>query len=61
MPTRVLDASQFKSIQKARQASEAWRLVYNEQRAHSDIGRLPPKAFKQRLQQRQSLLMTGNE
>ena len=36
----VLDASQFESIRQARQTSEAWRKVYNEQRAHSAIGRL---------------------
>ncbi|MGH8113112.1 MAG: IS3 family transposase [Rhodanobacteraceae bacterium] len=57
----VLDASQFESIQQARQTSEVWRRIYNEQRAHSAIGHLPPKAFKQRWQQRQSLLMAGSE
>lgn len=56
----VLDAYQFRSVAEARRVSEAWRHIYNEQRAHSAIGHLPPVTFKQRWQQRQSLLMTGS-
>ncbi|MGA9827820.1 MAG: integrase core domain-containing protein [Rhodanobacteraceae bacterium] len=57
----VLDAHQFRTLSQARRVSEAWRTIYNEQRAHSAIGHLPPKAFKQRWQQRQSLLIAGSE
>ena len=56
----VLDAYQFETIAQARRVSEAWRRIYNEQRAHSAIGHLPPRTFKQRWQQRQSLLMPGS-
>lgn len=44
----VLDAYQFETIATARRVSKAWRKVYNERRAHSAIGYLPPMAFKQR-------------
>ncbi len=56
----VLDAYPFRSVSEARHISEAWRHVYNEQRSHSAIGHLPPMAFKQHWQQRQSLLMAGS-
>lgn len=58
--SEVLDAYQFETIADARRVSDAWRTIYNEQRAHSAIGHLPPKVFKQRWQQRQSLLITGS-
>lgn len=58
--SEVLDAYQFKTIAEARRITEAWRKIYNEQRARSAIGHLPPTAFKQRWQQRQSLLMAGS-
>jgi putative transposase len=58
--SEVLDAHQFETIAEARRVSEAWRRIYNEQRAHSAIGHLPPMTFKQRWQQRQSLLMPGS-
>lgn len=55
----VLNAHPFETIAEARRVSDAWRKIYNEQRAHSTIGHLPPVTFKQRWQQRQSLLLTG--
>ncbi|MGH8114495.1 MAG: IS3 family transposase [Rhodanobacteraceae bacterium] len=58
--SEVLDMYQFETIADARRVSEAWRKIYNEQRAHSAIGHLPPRAFKQRWQQRQSLFMAGS-
>lgn len=58
--SEVLDAYQFETIAEARRVSEAWRAVYNEQRAHSALGHLPPRVFKQRWQQRQSLLIGGS-
>ncbi|MGH8278987.1 MAG: integrase core domain-containing protein, partial [Gammaproteobacteria bacterium] len=35
--SEVLDAYQFETIAAARHVSEAWRTIYNEQRAHSAI------------------------
>lgn len=55
----VLDANQFRSLDEARVATEAWLAIYNEQRTHSAIGHLPPLAFKRRWQQRQSPEKTG--
>jgi putative transposase len=49
----VLDANQFRSLDKARTVTDEWLAVYNEQRTHSAIGHLPPLAFKRRWQQRQ--------
>lgn len=57
--TEVLDAWQFDSLEQARAVTADWLHLYNEQRTHSAIGHLPPKAFKQQRQQMQSLLSTG--
>lgn len=59
--SEVLDAYQFETIAEARRVSEAGRTLYNEQRAHSAIGHLPPRVFKRRWQQRQSLLIGGSD
>lgn len=48
--SEVLDAYQFETIAEARRVSEANRTLYNEQRAHSPIGHLPPRVFKRRWQ-----------
>lgn len=55
----VLDAHQFRTIDEARATTEQWLTIYNDIRTHSAIGHLPPKAFKQRWQQQQSLLIAG--
>jgi putative transposase len=55
----VLDANQFRMLDEARTTTNAWLTIYNEQRTHSAIGHLPPKAFKQRWQKRASLLIAG--
>jgi putative transposase len=50
----VLDANQFRALDEARTATAHWLTIYNEHRTHSAIGHLPPLAFKQRWQQRES-------
>jgi putative transposase len=56
----VLDANSFASLEQARSVSNEWLHVYNEQRAHRSLGKLPPKEFKARWQQQQSLLRAGS-
>ena len=55
----VLDAHQFQTIDEARATTEQWLTIYNDIRTHSAIGHLPPKGFKERWQQQQSLLIAG--
>lgn len=55
----VLDANQFRSLDYARTMTNVWLTIYNEQRTHSAIGHLPPRAFKQRWQQKASLRTPG--
>ncbi|GAA0708366.1 hypothetical protein GCM10009105_07900 [Dokdonella soli] len=55
----VLDANAFRTLDEARAATADWLAIYNEQRTHSAIGHLPPLAFKQRRQQRESLEKAG--
>lgn len=40
-----LDASWFLNLPDARGTIESWRRVYNEERPHSSIGRIPPAEF----------------
>ena len=56
----VLDANAFASLEQARSTSRQWLKVYNEQRTHRSLGKLPPKEFKARWQQQQSLIQTGS-
>lgn len=57
--SEVLDANQFRTLDQAREATDAWLKIYNELRTHSAIGHLPPRAFKQRWQQQLSLQTAG--
>jgi putative transposase len=43
-----LDASWFSSLFDARPTIEGWRRIYNEDRPHSSIGRIPPAEFSTR-------------
>jgi len=56
----VLDANRFQTLGDARAQIAHWIPIYNEQRSHKAIGNLPPMVFKQRWQERQSLLLTGS-
>lgn len=56
----VLDAHQFRTLNEARATTTDWLTIYNEVRTHSSIGHLPPRVFKQRWQQQQSLFIAGS-
>lgn len=56
----VLDANSFRTLDQAREETQRWLVIYNEQRSHKAIGKLPPSVFKQRWQESQSLLMNGS-
>ena len=43
--SRALNASWFLSLADARQRIEEWRCHYNEERPHSALGNLTPRAF----------------
>lgn len=45
----VLDAYLFKSIEQVELITEDWLRIYNEQRPHDALARLPPKQFLPRL------------
>jgi putative transposase len=44
----VLDAYAFESLAQARQITQAWMWVYNNERPHSALGYLPPTVFLQK-------------
>ena len=56
----VLDACSFPTLADARTETQRWLPIYNEQRSHRAIGKLPPMVFKRRWQERQSLFLTGS-
>jgi putative transposase len=45
-----LNASWFLSLADARARIEEWRRHYNEERPHSALGNLPPRAFANQAQ-----------
>jgi putative transposase len=45
----VLDAYVFDSLEQVRLISEGWLRLYNEERPHRALGRLPPARFAERL------------
>lgn len=44
----VLDAYVFEDLEQVRAISERWLRLYNEERPHDALGRLPPAAFRAR-------------
>ena len=46
--TEVLDAYVFDSLEQVRLISEGWLQLYNEERPHRALGRLPPARFAER-------------
>jgi len=46
----VLDAYVFDSLEPVRLISEGWLQLYNEERPHRALGRLPPARFAERRQ-----------
>lgn len=57
--TEVLDANSFPTLRHARAETVRWLRIYNEQRTHGSLGKLPPREFKARWQRQQSLLCSG--
>ena len=43
--TEVLNAHLFESIAKLRAPTDAWLRVYNQERPHDSLGRIPPLTF----------------
>lgn len=46
--TEVLDAYLFEDLRQVREISYRWHGVYNEDRPHDALGRIPPSVFRQR-------------
>ena len=44
----ILDAYVFHSLEQVRLISEGWLQLYNEERPHRALGRLPPRRFAER-------------
>ena len=47
--TEVLNAHLFESLAEVRKLTEDWLVVYNQERPHDSLGRLPPLTFLPRL------------
>ena len=45
----VLNAYVFETLQDVREVTRAWLRVYNEERPHEALGRIPPAVFRRRL------------
>lgn len=43
----VLNAYLFDDLEQAREITEDWLRIYNEERPHRALGKLPPKSFRQ--------------
>ena len=46
----VLNAYLFTSLGQIRAITDDWIEIYNEQRPHRSLGRIPPSRFRRRLQ-----------
>jgi putative transposase len=44
----ILDAYVFDNLEQVRLISEGWLQLYNEERPHRALGRLPPVRFAER-------------
>ena len=47
--TEVLNAHLFESLAEVRALTEGWLVVYNQERPHDSLGRVPPLTFLPRL------------
>ncbi|MBJ7264783.1 MAG: transposase [Burkholderiaceae bacterium] len=48
----------FEDLDQVRQITDQWSTVYNEQRPHRALGKLPPRAYRQQAENSTSLLST---
>ncbi len=46
----VLDAYLFMSLDQVRAITDNWLRIYNEERPHRSLGRIPPSRFRRRLE-----------
>jgi putative transposase len=46
----VLDAYVFESLRQVREITSSWITVYNEERPHDSLGRIPPAMFRRQVE-----------
>ena len=46
----VLNAYLFRSLEQVREITDDWLRIYNEERPHRSLGRIPPSQFRRRLE-----------
>jgi putative transposase len=46
----ILDAHLFANLDQVRDITNDWIQIYNEERPHRSLGRIPPSRFRRRLQ-----------
>jgi putative transposase len=42
----VLNAYLFENLREVREITEHWITIYNEERPHSSLGRIPPRDYR---------------
>jgi putative transposase len=52
----VLDPYIFEPLSQAREITRAWIREYNEERPYDSLGRIPPAAFRRRVQNAENSL-----
>jgi len=45
----ILDAMLFETLDEVREEAWRWQLIYNEERPHDALGRIPPSMFKRQI------------
>ena len=50
----VLNAYLFRSLEQVREITEDWLRIYNEERPHRSLGRIPPSQCRRQLENRQN-------
>jgi putative transposase len=55
---KVLNAYLFEDLDQVREITDDWITVYNEERPHGALGKLPPGSFRQQAENSTSSLST---
>ena len=50
----VLNAYLFRSLDQVREITDGWLRIYNEERPHRSLGRIPPSQFRRQLENEQN-------
>ena len=50
----VLNAYLFRSLDQVREIRDGWLRIYNEERPHQSLGRIPPSQFRRQLENEQN-------